>query len=252
MTLIQTIEQFFWSISLITINLWLIPITTVVYLFLHGQRHNKMFAQLSIIAGFIPVLIHEIGHAMLATITRGHVSNIYMVLTPKRQMREGMQGYAETASHNRLSRILITFAGYTFPPLMFITGVFLAVNGYSIIFVIILIIFFLYYLWHTSQKWLPLLILILLLYAAANMVVSFSEWGVNAVNIAYNIVLGLLLGEMIQSIVLTARINFKNEVEWDGTTMRQLTYLPATLWWFIWSAISIWSIYQGWNMVVLS
>jgi hypothetical protein len=247
--LIQSIEQFFWSISLINISLWVILITAGVYLFLHGNRHHHIFAQLSIIAGFIPILIHELGHAVTASVTKGRVTNIYMVLTPGRQRDEGRQGYTETASRNPFSSMLVTFAGYAFPSLMFVGGVFLAVHGYSIIFMGLFTLLFVYYLVHTSQKWLPFLIIILLTFVIINMAGSFSEWIDFAVSTGYNIVLGLLLGEIIQSILLTARVTFKRGIEWDGTAMKRLTHVPVSLWWLIWSAISIWSIYQSWQLI---
>lgn len=247
--MVQSIEQLFWSFSFVTISLWIVLITAGIYLFLHGRRYNGIFAQLSIIAGFIPILIHELGHAVTASVTKGRVTNIYMVLTPGRQRDEGRQGYTETASRSRLSSMLVTFAGYAFPSLMFLSGVFLAVHGYSIIFMGLLTLFFVYYLMHTSQKWLPILIIILLVFVIINMVASFSEWADTIINIGYNIVLGLLLGEMIQSILLTSRIVFSNDIEWDGTAMKRLTHLPVTLWWLIWSAISIWSIYQSWQLI---
>lgn len=249
MSMLQSAGVFLMSPALTAVTPWIILLTAVIYIFLHGRRHNKIIAYLSIITGFIPILIHEIGHAVMATVTRGSVGNIYMVLTPDRQMREGRQGFAETGSRNWLSSVLITFAGYSFPPLFFIAGVFLAVHGYSIIFIGILILMFLYYLWHTSQKWLPILIIILLIIGSFSIITSSSGFTADSINTFYSIILGLLLGEMIQSIIITAKINFKGGIEWDGTAMRQLTYIPATIWWFVWAVISIWSMYQSFQLV---
>lgn len=244
----QIIEPFT-GLNQVTFSLWIILITAVIYLFLHRRRYNTLISQLSIVTGFIPVLVHETGHALAAVLTKGRVENIYMVLTPKRQAAEGRQGYAVTRSRGRLSSILITFSGYAFPPLLFIAGIFLLVHELSVLFILILILLFLFYLFHTSQKWLPLIIIIILAAGVINMMTHFSEWTSVVVHLSYNVILGLLLGEMIQSIFMTARINFKNDIEWDGAALRRLTYLPAVFWWFIWTAISVWSIYQSWHLV---
>lgn len=242
--IIRAFENFIIGASNIKISSSVIILTAFIFLFLHGKRNHPVLAQLSIIAGFIPVLVHEIGHAMMTSLTRGYVKNIYMVLTPKGQLKSGAQGYAETAGRNWVSNIIKTFAGYAFPPLVMTAGVLLAVNGYALLFIALLVIFALYYFWHTSQKWLPILFIAILAYSGFNLITAMSEWSQSLISTGYSVIIGLLLGEVLQSIAITSRVNFSTgNKEWDGTAMRRLTYLPSTLWWMLWTILSGWSIW---------
>ena len=63
--------------------------------------------------------------------------------------------------------------------------------------------------------------------------------------------LGLLLGETVQSIIITTKTNFsKKSSEWDGSAMRSLTLIPSTVWWLLWTFISITSIYKVFGILL--
>lgn len=227
--------------STLTLMPWVIVITAALFIALHGQRHHPVLAQLSIITGFIPVLVHELGHAITASLTRGTVMNIYMSLTPRKQLKTGAQGTAEFVQPFRTKRIPIAFMGYASPPLVLILGVFLATQGFAIVFAGLLLLGLLYYFYHTSQKWIPILLILIIAYSGFDM--ATADVSPFVINVGYSIILGLLAGESLQSIVITAQINFsRTKKPWDGVEMRKLTLIPATVWWSIWAAISILSV----------
>lgn len=242
-------EQF----SNIYLNFYIILTVAILYLFLHANRHNKVLQQVSILLGFFPVLIHEVGHALSASISGGKVHNIYMVLTPRGQEKTESQGYAVTTPKNRLSGVLIGLMGYMFPPFIYLLGIILLYNQMSIAFLSILLLLTLYYFWHTSQKWIPLLLLLGLIYSVYYVYTNSIEVTISMylIHFIYNLILGLLLGEIIQSIIITTKVNFsRQKMEWDGLMLRRLTFIPATVWWFVWTVASGFTIYMTFKILI--
>lgn len=235
-------EQF----SNIYLNFYIIFIVAFLYLFLHANRRNKALQQVSILLGFFPILIHEVGHALSASISGGKVHNIYMVLTPRGQEKTESQGYAVTTPRNRMSGVLIGLMGYIFPSLVYLLGIILLYNQMSVAFLFILLLLTLYYFWHTSQKWIPILLLLGLIYSVYYVFTNSIEFTISMylIHFIYNLILGLLLGEIIQSIIITTKINFsRHKSEWDGIMLRRLTFIPATAWWLVWTATSVFTLF---------
>lgn len=233
-------------LSDIHLMIWIIILTALLFLVLHGQRDKPILKNISIILGLIPVLIHELGHALAAKMTGGKVRDIHMVLTHRGQTKKGAQGYAETAPRGRLSAIITAFTGYVFPPLMFFLGVYLITHQYSFIYVLILVFLSFFYLAHTRQLYLPLLFIVILLYTGYDLSINrieITNWMLDSI---FNIILGLLLGEMIQSIVITAKTVFsQSHQEWDGSLLQRLTLIPGFIWFFIWMGISLGLLYYS-------
>ena len=69
-------------LSDIQLIIWVIILTALIFLIMHGQRDKILLKNISIILGLMPVLIHELGHAFAAKLTGGKVRDIHMVLTP--------------------------------------------------------------------------------------------------------------------------------------------------------------------------
>lgn len=238
MDALATLQHLFQQLSDITLMPAVIIVTTIIFLILHQRRHNESLAQISILLGFIPVLVHELGHAITASLTRGTVTDIYMPLTPRKQRKTGTQGSAHFVQPFRIPRAIVAFMGYAAPPTVLTLGVYFATRGAAVIFVALLAAGVLYYFWHTSQKWLPLLLLILIGISGIDLATARTA-GIFVDGI-YSVVLGLLAGEIIQSMIITARINFTGSKQpWDGVELRQLTLIPATVWWLVWTALSI-------------
>lgn len=240
---IQNMKIFLKEFDDINIMLWLIIITTILFLFVYRKSSKGIFRPLSIIFGFIPVLTHELGHAITCTLTKGRVKDIHMVLSKKEQFETNTQGYALTQPTNRFGMVLTAFMGYITPPLTLLIGIICIENGWSIIFVSLLIGVTFYYFFMSKQKLvsvIPLLLMILVLYNIYHGHITQLQLGIDVV---FNIYFGLLLGETIESILITANANFKQHgIVWDGSILRKMTFIPSTVWFCLWSSFSIFTI----------
>lgn len=238
------------NFSNITLHLWLILTVAILFLILYRLRTIPILSTISISFSFFPVLIHELGHAFAAQIIGGTVEDIRMVLSNKKQQEAGQQGYAITKANHRFKFIIITFCGYVAPPLMMFLGVYFAYKGLTFIFLFLCIFFLIFYFAQTTQKWLPLILLIVVGYSCYNIVFQHQTLAVDGISIIYNVLLGLLLGETIQSIFITTQTTFrKQNIKWDGSTLKSLTFIPVIFWWAIWTILSIFSIYKVFIML---
>lgn len=244
------ITRFFSNYSDINLSVTLIILTAICFIALHYLRKNTFLNYLSIWFGFFPVLIHELGHAFAAQVTFGQVNDIKMVLTPKKQEEIGAQGYAITSSKTRIGNIITTFMGYVSSPMMLFVGVYLVNKQMSYVFILLCLFFGLFYLVHSKQKWLPLLLIVILFLSGYNIIFDSMTFLLSSINVVYSILLGLLLGETIQSIIITTKINFNEKnTDWDGALLKQKTYIPTTFWWLVWTVLSIFSMYKVFSML---
>lgn len=226
------------------IHMWLVVSIAILFIVLHYLRRFPIIRNISIAFSFIPVLIHELGHAITATLTRSTVSNIHITLTNYGLNKTSSQGFAQTAPRGWLSNILITFMGYVAPPIMFFLGFYFVEHDKSYVYIAILILMGLYYLIKTDQKWIPIIILVILFYSGFQLTSDHLSTSVYVMHWGYSVFLGLLLGEMVQSILITTQLTFKNhDTEWDGSALKDITLIPNTIWWLIWTFISIATIF---------
>lgn len=233
-------HAFIESYSNIHIYTWVVLSVALIFVILHYLRRFPIIRNVSILMSFIPVLVHELGHAITATLTRSRVSDIHIVLTHYGQTKTGSQGFATTEPRGRLSQIVITFMGYVFPPLMFFLGFYFVNHQQSYIYITILAFFAIYYLIKSSQKWIPFVILVILTLSGFELKTADSGFIFEFMHIGYSVMLGLLLGEIIQSIIITTQMTFKGHgEEWDGSAMRDATFIPVFVWWLIWTFISV-------------
>ncbi|PTI79916.1 hypothetical protein BU064_03510 [Staphylococcus succinus] len=243
---VQTFISLFSNIHLSIIT---IIITAIIFIILHNLRHLPIVRNISVYVSFFPVLIHELGHAFAAQIFNGQVDDIHMVLSPKKQQETGKQGYAITKARSRFTFIIIAFMGYVSAPLMFFLGCYLITHNLSFIFVALCLLFVLFYLVKTKQKWIPIILLSIVIYSGYSVIMNSNNDPNLIIDSVYNILLGLLLGETIQSIVITTKVTFSHtKSEWDGSAMHNLTHIPAIFWWFIWTIISIFCVYNSYEL----
>lgn len=240
----ESYSHFTSHVNNIDINYLVVFSVFFLFILLHYLRNMKVLKQLSIFVSFFPVLVHELGHAFAAQLTGGYIHDIRMVLTPKKQQALGSQGYALTSNKGRLSKIITIFCGYLSAPLMLILSVYFITNNKSYIFILLSIFFMIFYFAHTKQKWLPLLLLIICLYFGYNNLISTYEIILDSMDIVYSVLIGLLLGESVQSIITTAKVTFvDHDKDWDGALLKQYTLIPASVWWLVWTSISLYSVY---------
>lgn len=246
------IELLINNFSNVNLNIYIIIIIAFLFLLLHRLRNKPLLSTLSIGFSFFPVLIHELGHAFAAQIIGGRVDDIRMVLSQRKQQETGKQGYAVTKANRKLKFIIITFFGYVAPPLMLFSGVYFAYNDMTFIFLMLCILFLIFYFVMTTQKWIPLILLIMVGYACYNIIVQHYSLATTSTSIIYNILLGLLLGETVQSIIITTKTTFSKQTsEWDGSAMKSLTLVPVTVWWLAWTAISLFTMYEVFGMLFI-
>lgn len=238
-TMTSTFHQFTAQMSDIHLHMGWVWSIALLFVVLHYGRRFPVVRQISIIVSFLPVLIHELGHALMATMTRSPVRNIHIVLTHLGQSHTGSQGFADTVPRNKLSGVLIFLAGYLTPPLFFGLGFYFIHRHQAYIYILILLLLGIYYLIHSDQKWIPIIIIIVMVmsgyqfYVSSDIIHYLHDEG-------YSIFLGLLLGEMIQSIIITTQLTFSRYTsEWDGSMLKDETFIPTVVWWLLWTIFTI-------------
>lgn len=234
--------EFFAGYSNLELYPAVILITAIIFIVLHRLRHvSKLCAQLSILLGFFPVLIHEMGHAVTAFMTGGKVEHIHMNLTQRSQDHTQAQGYAKIKNGNGLSQVLTAFMGYATPILVFYFGVKWIEEGFGALFILCLILMMCFYATHTRQIWIPVLFVFFFGFTEVGMNMTESALAITPMSILYSAFLGLLLGEIIQSLFIMSRLVFKDQV-WDGYELAKLTYVPKFVWVGIYGVISYFAI----------
>lgn len=236
----------FSSFSNVFLNIYIVLITAIVFLVLHKFRTIPFVRNVSIAASFFPVLIHELGHAITAQVIGGKVEDIRMVLTYRQQQATEKQGYAVTKANSKMKFVFITFFGYIAAPLMLYSGVYLAAKDMTAIFLFLCILSLLFYFVKTTQKWIPIILILLVIYACYNLIYNDYKPITISTSIVYNLLLGLLAGETIQSIIITTKVTFsRTKSEWDGYAMQKLTFIPTYFWWLAWTLFSVYMLYQS-------
>ncbi|OEK58953.1 M50 family metallopeptidase [Staphylococcus equorum] len=230
----------------VTLHLYWIVFIAILYIVIHAYRNNRVFKALDIYLNYIPVLTHEFGHIIFNKISGGRANDLVIVVSPSERTETSQQGFAVTQSRNRIGEAVTTFGGYVMPPIMMYLG-FLAIEyQYSSLFILAYLIIFVYFLMLTSRKLLPLLIVVILVGSLYFLFQGENQFMMNdIVNIAHNFILGVLLGEVLQSSWTIIKLTFsKDKVEWDGSALRKLTFLPMTIYSLIWIGINLFTIYQ--------
>jgi hypothetical protein len=218
----------------------------LIYVLIHSYRNKPINQILDIYLNYIPVLTHEFGHILFNKISGGKAKDLVIVSSPSERIETSQQGFAITQSKSRLGQAITTFGGYIMPPLMLFIGFWALDSQYPSLFIVAYLIIFIYFLILTSRKVLPIIIVILLfallyfLFQSDNQLMMFY-----IVAITYHFILGVLLGEVIQSSWTIFKLTFSRQpTTWDGSTLKSLTYIPTFVFSVIWIAINLFTIYQ--------
>ena len=237
--------QSFFS-SVIQLNLYWVVFIALIYVLIHSYRNKPINQILDIYLNYIPVLTHEFGHILFNKISGGKAKDLVIVSSPSERIETSQQGFAITQSKSRLGQAITTFGGYVMPPLMLFIGFWALDSQYPSLFITAYLIIFIYFLILTSRKLLPIIIVILLfallyfLFQNDNQLMMFY-----IVAITYHFILGVLLGEVIQSSWTIFKLTFSRQpTTWDGSTLKSLTYIPTFVFSVIWIAINLFTIYQ--------
>lgn len=237
--------QSFFS-SVIQLNLYWVVFIALIYVLIHSYRNKPINQILDIYLNYIPVLTHEFGHILFNKISGGKAKDLVIVSSPSERIETSQQGFAITQSKSRLGQAITTFGGYIMPPLMLFIGFWALDSQYPSLFIVAYLIIFIYFLILTSRKVLPIIIVILLfallyfLFQSDNQLMMFY-----IVAITYHFILGVLLGEVIQSSWTIFKLTISRQpTTWDGSTLKSLTYIPTFVFSVIWIAINLFTIYQ--------
>ncbi|WP_426703955.1 M50 family metallopeptidase [Staphylococcus shinii] len=237
--------QSFFS-SVIQLNLYWVVFIALIYVLIHSYRNKPINQILDIYLNYIPVLTHEFGHILFNKISGGKAKDLVIVSSPSERIETSQQGFAITQSKSRLGQAITTFGGYIMPPLMLFIGFWALDSQHPSLFIVAYLIIFIYFLILTSRKVLPIIIVILLfallyfLFQSDNQLMMFY-----IVAITYHFILGVLLGEVIQSSWTIFKLTFSRQpTTWDGSTLKSLTYIPTFVFSVIWIAINLFTIYQ--------
>lgn len=228
----------------IQLNISILIITIIISLFIYYLRFLPVLSTLNRIFGFIPTLIHELGHAIVCSLTFGKVTDIHIMLTQYGQNKNSASGYTTMSLKFWFSKVLTSFAGYIFPSFMILIGIYSITRDYIIIYCFFLILLFIYYFIKTKQKLFTFTVLLMI------GIIIYNLLGTNDENILYismvivNVYFGLMISAMISSIITRTILTFKEKNNsWDGAQLQKLTLLPQAIWYILWLIFDIIIIY---------
>ncbi|EJE12478.1 M50 family metallopeptidase [Staphylococcus epidermidis] len=229
----------------IQLNIYLILVIGLLYLIIHYYRYKGFNAFLDIYLNYIPVLTHEFGHVLFNKLVGGKAKDLVIVTSPRERNVTSQQGYAITQSKGYLGQFITTIGGYLMPPLMFLTGLVSIYYQYPSIFITIYLLIFIYYFFITSRKLSPLIVIILISSLLYLVFRQDHQWFIyDIVTLSYHFILGVLLGEILQSSWTIFRLTFQRpKPSWDGSALTEITRVPTFIFSLVWIVFNFYTVY---------
>ncbi|MCG1190584.1 M50 family metallopeptidase [Staphylococcus epidermidis] len=229
----------------IQLNIYLILVIGLLYLIIHYYRYKGFNAFLDIYLNYIPVLTHEFGHVLFNKLVGGKAKDFVIVTSPQERNVTSQQGYAITQSKGYLGQFITTIGGYLMPPLMFLTGLVSIHYQYPSIFITIYLLIFIYYFFITSRKLSPLIVIILISSLLYLVFRQDHQWFIyDIVTLSYHFILGVLLGEILQSSWTIFRLTFQRpKPSWDGSALTEITRVPTFIFSLVWILFNFYTVY---------
>ncbi|GGB08286.1 M50 family peptidase [Macrococcus hajekii] len=227
-------------ISPITINMPFIIIIAAFYVLINIRFHHHFLLRW---IHFIPILLHEFGHAIFCQLTGGHVKDIVVVTSRRERNMTERTGFAITATRGKFNQFMTLIGGYLFPPIILLISILCINYRYPVIFWFILMLIFIYYLFKTSRKWLPFAILIIIL------TFSYFMWRQPAYqydllnDFIYQLMIAVLLADTLLTSRTLTQVYFNGHPGWDGAALSRLTRIPAFIYYFFFIIVNIGSLY---------
>ncbi|MFI9032901.1 M50 family metallopeptidase [Staphylococcus pasteuri] len=229
----------------IQLNIFIIFFISIIYIVVHQNRYKHYYRYFAIVLNYIPVLTHEFGHVLFNKLSGGRAKDLVIVTLPSERETTLQQGYAITQSKGYLGQWITTLGGYIMPPLMLWLGVLTAYYNHPSFFIMFYLAIFIYFLILTSRKLSPILIIIvmsLLLY----ILFQYDDLMIThqIVVYSYHFILGVLLGEVLQSSWTIFKLTFqKPKPSWDGSTLTQISKIPTVFYSLVWIFINLYAVY---------
>lgn len=216
-------------------------------LIVYYLRHIHILGTLNTLLGFFPTLIHELGHALMCSLTFGKVNDIRVMITQYGQHKNSANGYTKMIHRLWLGQVLSVFAGYLFPSIIILFLVYELMNQRMIIFFIMFALLMLYYLLKTRQKLVAFTVILIMFVSVINLMKVNEQSLMIVINFVVNGFLGIMLAHMIISIRTRTILAFKEHNDaWDGAQLKHLTLIPQSvhyLLWLICDIIILWLIF---------
>lgn len=237
------LENFFTTV--IHLNIYLIILISIVYIVIHQHRHKCINQFLDVYLNYIPVLTHEFGHVLFNRLAGGRAKDLVIVTSPKERQSTLQQGYAITQSRSYLGQFITTIGGYLMPPIMFLIGLVAAHYQHPSIFLVSYLFIFIYFLILTSRKLSPIIVILLIgillyfLFKHDNQMIMYD-----IVSLSYHFILGVLLGEILQSSWTIFNLTFQRpKPSWDGSALTEITRVPTVIYSVLWIAFNLYTVY---------
>ncbi|MGC7798214.1 M50 family metallopeptidase [Staphylococcus epidermidis] len=229
----------------IQLNIYLILVIGLLYVIIHYYRNKGVNAFLDIYLNYIPVLTHEFGHVLFNKLAGGKAKDLVIVTSPRERKVTSQQGYAITQSKGYLGQFITTIGGYLMPPLMFLTGLVSIHYQYPSLVITIYLFIFIYYLFITSRKLSPLIVIILISSLLYLVFKQDHQWFIyDIVTLSYHFILGVLLGEILQSSWTIFRLTFQRpKPSWDGSALTKVTRVPTFIFSLVWILFNLYTVY---------
>lgn len=217
------------SIYSVGLNSYLIIAIGLLYVLLRFTHRRGLLGTVGGIVGYIPTIIHELGHVLVCKLFLGKVEDIVIIHLRRNQEKRGAYGYAITYNKGKIASALKAFSGYLTPPFVLLGVLYLNSIERLYIALILALVVTLYIIYKTSNK-IPVIISVLI---TTIVLVILTTNGL-IVEDMVNVFLGLLLGEVLLTLIKLPK--FKNTGGWDGSFIREEVMIPQTvsiLMWYI-------------------
>ncbi|GJF44563.1 M50 family metallopeptidase [Staphylococcus argenteus] len=226
------------------LNIYIIVFVAIIYIVIHHFRHKPLLNYLDIILNYIPVLTHEFGHVLFNKIAGGRAKDLVIVTSPRERQQTLQQGFVVTQSRHLAGQWLTTLGGYLMPPLMLLIG--LASSHYQIpsIFIFSYLLIFIYFLILTSRKGSPIIVITLISIMLYFILKDDNILAIQMiVTISYQFILGVLLGEVLQSSWTIAKLTIQRpSPQWDGSALKDLSHVPIFIYSTIWIIFNLYAV----------
>ena len=168
-----------------------------------------------------------------------------IVTNPTERQSTLQQGYAITQSRGYLGQFITTIGGYLMPPIMFLIGLVAAHYQHPSVFLTAYLAIFVYFLVITSRKLSPIIVIILITGFLYFLIQHNHQLMVyNIVAFSYHFVLGVLLGEILQSSWTIFNLTFQRpKPTWDGSALTDITKIPTFVFSILWISFNFYTLY---------
>ncbi|MBU8907639.1 M50 family metallopeptidase [Desertibacillus haloalkaliphilus] len=189
----------------------------------------------------VNTLIHESGHAIAALLTSGKVYSVSLFLNS--------EGLAQTGTRSWLSKFIVSYAGYTFSSaIAFISFYFISTGRTAVIFYGLFTLAIINLLF-----WIRNVYGILWLFGFLGFCLYIEYNQLSALKEHFTLFVACIV--LIQSVSTSFAVLYLSLIQpsraGDATNLAKLTFIPATLWGFVFFGQSIVVLYYVFTLFII-